>query len=335
MLHTRTRTMLPVAGLAAAALVFAACGEPGQSGADEVDAAAGGEGCAPVAGEQLVVLEDDQELQTADNLVPAVHADAADPAMVAALDRVSATLDTDRLIELNRAVDIERETPEQAAEEFAAAEDLTAGIEPGPGGELVVGTAGFSESQTLGNLYRIALVAAGYVVEVRTVDNRELYGPALQRGELDVVPEYVGTLTEFLNAQVHGADPEPLASSDLEATMAALRELGDEVGLAFGEPSEAANQNAFAVTEAFAQQHQVETLSELAEMCSGGETVLGGPPECPQRPFCQLGLEGTYGLSFGEFVSLDAGGPLTKQALRTGEISLGLVLSADGDLASG
>jgi osmoprotectant transport system substrate-binding protein len=332
-MRARTRYGLSIAGAAMLAMVAAGCGEAGQSGTEAPDPAAEGEGCAPVAGDQLVVLDDDQGLQTADNLVPAINEEAATPELITALDAVSAALDTNKLIQLNRAVDIDRQTSAQAAEEFADAEGVTEGILAGASGDVVVGTADFSESQTVGELYRIALEAAGFEVEVRTIGNRELYGPALQRGEIDIVPEYLGTLTEFLNAQVNGAEPEPLASSDVAATQAALQGLGEEVGLAFGQPSPAANQNAFAVTQAFAEQYGVSTLSELAAECSGAETLLGGPPECPQRPFCQPGLEQTYGIEFGPFASLDAGGPLTKQALRAGDISVGLVFSADGDLA--
>jgi osmoprotectant transport system substrate-binding protein len=329
------RSRRVVTMLAGLALVsgLAACGDPGQSGTEAPDPAATGAGCAPVAGDQLVVLADDQGLQTADNIVPAVNAEAATPPLIAALDAVSAALDTPKLIGLNRAVGIDRQTSATAAEEFATAENLTAGIEGGGSGDIVIGAADFPESQTLGELYRIALEAAGFQAEVQTIGNRELYEPALERGEVQVVPEYVGTLATFLNAEVNGADAESPASSDVAATMTALRELGDEVGLAFGEPAAAANQNAFAVTQAFADQYGVSTLTELGQLCSGAETVLGGPPECPQRPFCQPGLEATYGLQVGQFSSLDAGGPLTKQALRTGEISVGLVFSADGELA--
>jgi osmoprotectant transport system substrate-binding protein len=324
-----------VAGLATAGLVTAACGDPGQSGTEEPPPAAAGQGCAPVAGEQLVVLEDDQGLQTADNVVPAINEAAASPELVAALEVVSASLDTPKLIELNRRVTIDRQTSPQAAEEYAAAEGLAGQVQPGGSGQVVVGAADFAESQTLGELYRIALEAAGFDAEVQTIGNRELYEPALEDGEIQVVPEYVGTLTEFLNAKVNGADPEPLASSDVVATMAALRDLGEEVGLVFGEPSAAADQNAFAVTETFAQEYGVRTLTEFAELCSGAATVLGGPPECPQRPFCQPGLEDTYGLVVGRFGAYDAGGPLTQEALRTGEISIGLVFSSDAALAAG
>ena len=99
----------------------------------------------------------------------------------------------------------------------------------------------------------------------------------------------------------------------------------------FGEPSEAADQNAFAVTTAFADKYGVETLSDLAGACGGG-LVLGGPPECPERPFCQPGLEETYGLAFDSFSALDAGGPLSKTALTQGKVSLALVFSSDAAL---
>ena len=67
----------------------------------------------------------------------------------------------------------------------------------------------------------------------------------------------------------------------------------------------------------------MRTLSELAAKCSGSATVLGGPPECPQRPYCQAGPGESTGFKVGSFTSLDAGGPLTKNALPTGTISVG------------
>ncbi|WFE26262.1 glycine betaine ABC transporter substrate-binding protein [Solwaraspora sp. WMMD791] len=331
----RTRVALGAVSAVAAAGFLAGCGEAGSSGTDAPQAGASGAGCAPVAGDQLVVLEDDQNLQNTDNIVPAVNADAAQPELIAALDKVSAALDTEQLIQLNRAVDVDRQTPQAAAEEFAAAEGLTDGIETGPGGELTVGAANFSESEILGELYRIVLTAAGYEVTVQQIGNRELYEPALETGEIQVVPEYAATLADFLNSKVEGENAPAISSTDLTETMAGLRQVGEQVGIVFGEPSAAQNQNAFAVTSAFAEEYGVRTLSELAEKCSGTATVLGGPPECPQRPKCQQGLIEVYDFRAGEFSSLDAGGPQTKTALTTGEISVGLVFSSDGALAAG
>jgi osmoprotectant transport system substrate-binding protein len=333
-MDARAHWAVGAAGLLAAAGFLVGCGDAGSSGTEAPPPAATG-GCAPVAGDQLVVLEDDKKLQTVDNIVPAVNTKVATPELLAALDKVSAALDTQKLIGLNKSVDVDRKTPKVAAEEFASTAGLTAGITRGAGGKVTVGAGNFSESQTLGELYRIALTAAGYQVTVRQIGNRELYEPALERGEVHVVPEYVGTLTEFLNKKVNGASATPVASGDLDKTVTGLTDLGTKSGLSFGTPSPAADQNAFAVTTAFAEDNGVATLSDLAEKCSGEDTILGGPPECPQRPFCKPGLEKTYGLSFGPFSSLDVGGPQTKTALTTGKISVGLVFSSDGALAAG
>jgi osmoprotectant transport system substrate-binding protein len=334
-MRSGSRLALAVAGAVAVAGFVAACGEKGSSGTQAPATGAASGGCAPVAGEELVVLTDDKKLQTVDNIVPAINAKVSKPDMVAALDKVSAALDTPKLIALNKAVDVDRKTPKVAAEEFAASAQLTSGITKGAGGKLTIGAADFSENETLGELYKIALTAAGYEVKVQKIGNRELYEPALERGEIQIVPEYVGTLTEFLNKKVNGANATPVASSDLDKTFAGLKELGGKKNLTFGTPSSAADQNAFAVTKAFADKYAVATLSDLASKCSGSATKLGGPPECPQRPFCQPGLEQTYGLKFGQFASLDAGGPQTKTALKTGQISVGLVFSSDGALAAG
>jgi osmoprotectant transport system substrate-binding protein len=168
------------------------------------------------------------------------------------------------------------------------------------------------------------------------VGNRDLYLPALISGtDLQVFPEYLATVTEALNAQLNGADPTPIASPDAQATRDGLQPLADQVGLTFGTPSEAANQNAFAVTQEFADGLGVTTLSQLADACGDGSLVLGGPAECPTRRFCQAGLEERYGLTFAEFREFDAGGPLTKAAIQQGEVSMGLVFSSDGALARG
>lgn len=332
-MRRHARLAAAAAGILTAGLLTA-CGEAGSSGTEAPPAAteASGEGCAPVAGEQLVVLEDDMALQNTDNVIPAVNAEVANDDLLAALDTVSAALDTTQLIGLNRAVDIDRQTPLVAAQEYAEANGLTDGIEATQSGSLVVGAANFSENQTLAELYKIVLEAAGYDVTVQTIGNRELYEPALEAGDVDVVPEYAATMADFLNGKVNGADADPVSSSDLDETVSALNDLGEQVGIVFGTPSEAQDQNAFAVTQEFADTYDVSTLSELAEKCSGEATVLGGPPECPERPKCQAGLEEVYDFRAGSFSSLDAGGPQTKTALTTGEISVGLVFSSDAAL---
>ncbi|MEU8229899.1 glycine betaine ABC transporter substrate-binding protein [Actinoplanes sp. NPDC048967] len=331
----RRHLLLTAGTLMTAAVILAGCGESGSSGTEAPASSAAGNGCAPVAGDKLVVLTDDKNLQNTDNIVPAINKKASSPQLIAALDKVSAALDTTKLIELNKAVDIDRKSSKAAAEEFATANSITTGIAKGPGGDLTVGAANFSENATLGELYNIALTAAGYKVKVQQIGNRELYEPALEKGDIDVVPEYAATLATFLSGKVDGKSAKDPSSPQLDTTMTNLTALGDKVGLVFGKPSTAQDQNAFATTEAFATKYSVKTLSELAAKCSGAATVLGGPPECPQRPKCQQGLVETYKFEAGKFSSLDAGGPLTKTGLKQGTISVGLVFSSDGALAAG
>ncbi|MFG2037721.1 glycine betaine ABC transporter substrate-binding protein [Dactylosporangium sp. NPDC048998] len=317
--------------LSLAALGLTACGKEGSSGT-QAPASVSGAGCAPVAGDKLVVLDDDKKLQQADNVIPAINTKVADPALVAALDKVSDALTPEKLIALNKAVDVDRKTSKVAAEDFAKAENLTTGIEKGKGGAIKIGAANFSESATLGALYEIVLDAAGYDASVQTIGQREVYYGQLTKGDIQVVPEYAATLTEFINQSVNGKDAAPLASGDVDKTVAALKDLGGKQGLSFGKASTATDGNAFAVTSDFATKHGLKTLSDFAAKCSGQATVLGGPPECPQRPFCQPGLQKTYGIQFGKVLSLDAGGPQSKDALKKGTASIVLVFSSDGSL---
>ncbi len=338
-MSSRTLRTVGTAGLLLLTLTLSACGDSGSSGtkaeptASGSDTAASGQACEAQAGDGLVALEDDKKLQTVDNIIPAVNADAATAPLLDALNKVQAVLTQDKLVALNKATDVDRKTSPNAAKEFVAAEGLAEGVSGGSG-KVVVGAANFSENQTLANVYAQVLAAAGFDTSVKTVGSREVYEPALEKGQLQVVPEYVGTLTEFVNKAENGADAEPLASGDLEATVQALTELGDTVGLKFGDAAEADDRNTFAVTTAFAEEYGVQTLSDLAETCTSG-LVLGGPPECPDRPFCQPGLEQTYGLSFDSFTSLDAGGPLSKTALKQGKVTISLLFSSDAALAAG
>jgi len=329
----RRHLLLMATGATAAIVTLAGCGSAGSSGTAAPPSAATGSGCAPVAGNDLAVLTDDKNLQNTDNVLPAINKKASSPQLIAALDKVSAALDTPKLIALNKAVDIDRKSAKAAATEFITANNLTAGLQKGSG-SITVGAANFSESATLGEIYGQVLTAAGFKVKVQQIGNRELYEPALEKGDVSVVPEYAATLATFLQGKVDKSGKDP-SSSDLNSTVTNLKALGDKVGLVFGQASQAQDQNAFAVTTAFADKYGVKTLSDLAAKCSGAATVLGGPAECPQRPKCQVGLVDVYHFQAGKFSSLDVGGPLTKTALKNGTISVGLVQSSDGSLAAG
>ena len=205
----------------------------------------------------------------------------------------------------------------------AAAEE---GIERG---EVVVGSTNFAEQELVAEMYSQVLADAGYTATERfQLGSREVVFPALQGGEIDVTPEYIGTLLEFLNG---GAGE---ATSDVEETLGLLEDqLAESAeGVTVLEPSEAQDKNALAVTQETADDLGLSAVSDLEG--EAGNLVLGGPPECPQRPLCLPGYEETYGLSFESFQALDAGGPLTTEALNSGEIDVGLVFSTQGAIVA-
>jgi len=228
---------------------------------------------------------------------------------------------------------VQRKSADDVAATWVKDHPVTDGLAQGSG-TIAVGGANFTESKVLATIYVDVLKAVGFDASVKEVGSRDLYLPALEKGaEIQAFPEYLATVTEAINKQVNGANAATVASGDVQATLAAAKPLAQKKGLTFGEPSAAADQNAFAVTQALADKLKVTTLSELADACKDGSLILGGPTECPTRPFCQAGLEKSYGLKFGSFTALDAAGPLTKAAIQQGKVSIGLVLSSDGELA--
>jgi osmoprotectant transport system substrate-binding protein len=142
--------------------------------------------------------------------------------------------------------------------------------------------------------------------------------PAIEAGDIDIAPEYLSSLLLFL-------DPDAAASGDPDEARSALEPLLSERGQTLLESAEANDTNAFVVTGETAGANDLASVSDLAPVA--GDLTLGGPPECPERPFCIPGLQDVYGIEFGEFVPLDVGGPLTVEALEGGDIDVGLLFS--------
>lgn len=187
---------------------------------------------------------------------------------------------------------------------------------------ITVGSFNFPESVLLAYLYSGALAARGYPVRVLPdLGTRELVDPALMAGLIQLVPEYTGSALEFVSlGRVHATAGAGTTASALTRSMAGR-------GLVTGRPAAAQDGNAIVVTAATAARYRLRTISDLARVAP--RLVFGGPPECPERAYCLPGLRGVYGLRFREFVPLDAGGPLTRQALAAGDISVALLFTTD------
>ncbi|AVH55038.1 MULTISPECIES: ABC transporter substrate-binding protein [Streptomyces] len=203
-------------------------------------------------------------------------------------------------------------------------------VSPGDSRHLTIGSAGFTESDLLAQMYALLLNQAGYKTSMITVANRELYEPALESGQIDVVPEYAATFADWLNAKTNGADAPPVGSPDLDATMAALRKLATPRGLTVLNPGRAVDQNAFAVTAAYARQHHLKTLSDLGR--SGLKVRLAAGDECVQRPYCEPGLKKTFGIDITAVDPKGVGTTQAKLAVQSGRDQMVLTTTTDATL---
>ncbi|MET9536544.1 ABC transporter substrate-binding protein [Streptomyces sp. NPDC006553] len=201
---------------------------------------------------------------------------------------------------------------------------------PGDSRRLTVGSAGFTESDLLAQMYALLLEDAGYGAKILSVTNRELYEPALERGQIDVVAEYAATFADWLNAKVNGADAPTVGSPDPDATMKALRGLATPRGLTVLDEGRAVDQNAFAVTAEFAAEHRLKTLSDLG--ATGLPIRLAAGDECVRRPYCAPGLREVYGIDITAVDPKGVGTTPAKQAVQNGQDQLVLTTTTDATL---
>ncbi|WP_445398488.1 ABC transporter substrate-binding protein [Streptomyces sp. LE64] len=201
---------------------------------------------------------------------------------------------------------------------------------PGDSKHLVIGSAGFTESDLLAQMYALLLDEAGYRTRLLTVANRELYEPALESGQIDVVAEYAATFADWLNAKENGPDAPPVGSPDLTATMEALRRLATPRGLTVLDPGRAVDQNAFAVSAAYAREHGLKTLSDLGR--SGLPVRLAAGDECVQRPYCEPGLRKVYGIDITGIDPKGVGTTQAKKAVQSGQDQMVLTTTTDATL---
>jgi osmoprotectant transport system substrate-binding protein len=239
-----------------------------------------------IAKNSWVALEDDKKLQSVDNFVPAVRTDKATTDVVAVLDAVNAKLTKEEMQKAVAAVSIDGQNPEDVAKKFLSDNDLPGSLKAT--GTFVVGGANFAESGFAAQLYGQALQAAGATVTFKLdFGAREAYEPALASGELDLVPEFVGTLDTFLGGT---------ATNDLDETLAEAKTKAEAKGYTLTEPAPADSVNTFVVTKETADKYKLSKVSDLASVTDA--LKFGGPPECPTRPLCLVGLKDTYGLKF-------------------------------------
>lgn len=209
----------------------------------------------------FVLLEDDRQLQLADNLIPVVRKEVLDanPGVADVLNTVISRLTQEELTNLNKAVTIDLESVPDVARDWIAAQNFDA-ISAGIEGDITVGSTNFYEQEILGEIFAQILESNGAKVERKfQLGNREIVFPALESGEIDVLAEYAATALEFVNGGAGEATTDPAATS------AALAAALEPKGLVALDYAEATDQNGFVVTQATADQYGLVTISDLAK----------------------------------------------------------------------
>lgn len=205
--------------------------------------------------------------------------------------------------------------------------EASPGGDGSPAGEtptITVGSAGFYESQLMAEIYAQALEDQGYTVQRNLgIGTREQTYPALTSGEIDLMPEYTGSLLTFTGGT---------ASGDPEETYQLLLEAIESDGLTALDFTPAQDQNAFVVRPETAEQYGLETMSDLAGVAT--ELVWGLPPECETNPLCAGALEEQYGIPYDEleiesFAACDA--PIAT-ALNDGVVDVAELCSTQPDI---
>ncbi|MGW0160036.1 ABC transporter substrate-binding protein [Mycobacterium sp. NPDC003323] len=200
-------------------------------------------------------------------------------------------------------------------------------VNPLGGGEIsgdlktiAVGSADFTESKIIAEIYAQALEANGFDIRRQFgIGSRETYIPAVQDHSIDLIPEYTGNLLQYF-------DKDASATTSDEVLLGLLKVLPGDLSILY--PSPAEDKDTLAVSETIARQWNLKTIADLA--ARSPEVKVGGPSEFQTRQTGLVGLEQKYGLKIApaNFIAIsDGGGPATVQALTSGAVTAANIFS--------
>ena len=200
-----------------------------------------------------------------------------------------------------------------------------AASQPGKGKPAItIGTKDFTEEFVLGQLYKQALEAQGYKVNLKSnIGATEITDKALTSGKIDAYPEYTGETV----ATTFGKN---ILTPSAEKTASMAKELYAKRGQVVSNPTPFEDVDAIATTKKYAQQHGLQSVPDLKKL---GKFTLGARPEFKSRFVGLKGMEKIYGIHSAQFKQLALG--LQYKALDRGDVDTANVFSTDAQLASG
>lgn len=198
---------------------------------------------------------------------------------------------------------------------------LAEDTDSGSSESITIGSANFPESQLLAEIYAQALEAKGVSVSRKPdLGSREKYMDGLKDGSIDLIPEYTGSLLQFL-------DPQTKAASVDEVYTELQAKLPDN--LIVLDKAVAENKDAVVVTKETADKWNLKSIEDLTPHCA--EVVFGGPPEFQTRAHGTPGLETKYGCKFKSYSALEPGA-ITTKALLDGTVQAADIFTTDSSI---
>ena len=192
----------------------------------------------------------------------------------------------------------------------------------GGSGSITVGSADFSESQVLGEIYAGAIKAKGITVTTKpNIGSRDVYIKALQDGSVDIVPEYTGSLLTFLKGTPPSQDPDAVYAT-LKTTLPPT--------LVVLEKSAAQDKNSMVVTKDTAAKFSLKSIADLA--AHQADITVAAPPEFQTRQQGLVGLKSEYGFTPANFLPLK--GAAIVNALTNGQAQAANIFSTDPSISS-
>jgi osmoprotectant transport system substrate-binding protein len=186
----------------------------------------------------------------------------------------------------------------------------------------------FPEAQIMAEIYATVLRAHGFTPSIKLVDTRDVYMQDFP-GNVDVVPEYVSGIVDFLITQDKGPNAKLPTSSDPATVISDGKPYLDKQGITLLDPSAATDHNAFFVTAKYAAENHATKLSDL----QGKSVVLAAAPDCKGRLDCAEGLESVYGIKITKILPLGFASQQTYDSVKSNESQLGETSTTDATLS--
>ncbi|MBP1300649.1 MULTISPECIES: ABC transporter substrate-binding protein [unclassified Curtobacterium] len=184
---------------------------------------------------------------------------------------------------------------------------------------IVIGSQQYYSNEIIAELYAQVLEKDGFTVERNfNIGQREVYIPQLEKGAIDVMPEYSGNLLQYFDKESTAKSADQIDEALEKALPKGLRVLDE---------ADATDQDSYTVTKQFSEENDVTSLADLKDVKE--KLTVGANSEFQTRPYGPEGLKSVYGVDVDFKAVEDSGGALTVKALKDGTVQLADIYSAD------